>query len=283
LATRDVDEIVRTVKAVAPTFAGVNLEDIAAPRCFEIEERLKKELDIPVMHDDQHGTAIVVLAALINALKFTKRSAHAVKLIISGAGAAAIATYRLLLAYGFDAKRVIMLDSKGALVRGREGLDGLKKSIADESNAEGYSGGLEGALEGADVFIGVSKANILEADWVERMAERPIVFAMANPDPEISYEKAKKARIAVLGTGRSDYPNQINNVLAFPGVFRGAIDAGARAITERMKLAAASAIASLVPASKLGAEYIIPKPFDRRVAPAVAKAVARAWKAERHP
>jgi malate dehydrogenase (oxaloacetate-decarboxylating) len=278
LATNDVDAIVQTVKAIAPTFGGINLEDIAAPRCFAIEERLKAELDIPVMHDDQHGTAIVVLAALINAMKLTKRNPKTIKVVISGAGAAAVATYRLLVHYGIDPQRIIMLDSKGALSSARTEIDGVKRDIALESNGEGYSGGLDGALVGADVFIGVSKADVLNPEWIERMADRPIVFAMANPDPEISFHKAKKTKIAVLGTGRSDYPNQINNVLAFPGVFRGAIDAKATAITEEMKLAAAKAIAKLVPSSKLSTEYVIPNPFDKRVAPAVARAVMAAWR-----
>lgn len=274
LSVREVDDIVRAVKAIAPTFGGINLEDISAPRCFEIEERLRAELNIPVFHDDQHGTAIVVLAALTNALKLTKRKPQHTRVVINGAGAAAVAIYRILIASGIMRENVIMLDSKGILHPDRGGIRGYKQTIALETNRKLRKGDLSDALPGVDVFIGTSVANVLRPEWVELMADQPIVFALANPDPEISYAAAKKTKIAVLGTGRSDYPNQINNVLAFPGVFRGALDASATHITEEMKLAAANAIAKLVSAKELDAEYILPKPFDKRVAPAVARAVA---------
>lgn len=274
LSVREVDDIVRAVKAIAPTFGGINLEDISAPRCFEIEERLRAELNIPVFHDDQHGTAIVVLAALTNALKLTKRKPQHTRVVVNGAGAAAVAIYRILVASGIMRENVIMLDSKGILHPDRGGIRGYKQTIALETNRKLRKGDLSDALPGADVFIGTSVANVLRPEWVELMADQPIVFALANPDPEISYAAAKKTKIAVLGTGRSDYPNQINNVLAFPGVFRGALDASATHITEEMKLAAANAIAKLVSAKELDAEYILPKPFDKRVAPAVARAVA---------
>lgn len=274
LSVREVDDIVRAVKAIAPTFGGINLEDISAPRCFEIEERLRAELNIPVFHDDQHGTAIVVLAALTNALKLTKRKPQHTRVVINGAGAAAVAIYRILIASGIMRENVIMLDSKGILHPDRGGIRGYKQTIALETNRKLRKGDLSDALPGVDVFIGTSVANVLRPEWVELMAEQPIVFALANPDPEISYAAAKKTKIAVLGTGRSDYPNQINNVLAFPGVFRGALDASATHITEEMKLAAANAIAKLVSAKELDAEYILPKPFDKRVAPAVARAVS---------
>lgn len=274
LSVREVDDIVRAVKAIAPTFGGINLEDISAPRCFEIEERLRAELNIPVFHDDQHGTAIVVLAALTNALKLTKRKPQHTRVVINGAGAAAVAIYRILVASGIMRENVIMLDSKGILHPDRGGIRGYKQTIALETNRKLRKGDLSDALPGVDVFIGTSVANVLRPEWVELMAEQPIVFALANPDPEISCAAAKKTKIAVLGTGRSDYPNQINNVLAFPGVFRGALDASATHITEEMKLAAANAIAKLVSAKELDAEYILPKPFDKRVAPAVARAVS---------
>jgi malate dehydrogenase (oxaloacetate-decarboxylating) len=276
LDTQDTEEIIAAVKAIAPTFGGINLEDIAAPRCFEIEERLKRELDIPVFHDDQHGTAIVVTAALQNALRVVKKDARRVRVVINGAGAAAVAIYRMLVRSGVERANVIMLDSKGILHSERGGIRGYKQEISHETNREGRSGKLDVAIRGADVFIGVSAANVLTPLMVETMADKPIVFAMANPDPEIAYDEAKKTKIAVLGTGRSDYPNQINNVLAFPGIFRGALDAGAREITEEMKLAAAQAIAKLVSKMELKATYIIPKPFDPRVARVVAAAVKKA-------
>jgi malic enzyme len=278
LTSQDTEEIIAAVKAVAPTFGGINLEDISAPRCFAIEERLRNELDIPVFHDDQHGTAIVVLAALINALRVTKRKIGNARVVINGAGAAATAVYRILLSAGVVPGNVIMLDSKGILARTRGDLSGYKRTISEESNSEKREGDLPVALSGADVFIGVSAADVLKPEWVSLMADEPIIFALANPNPEIDYASAMKTKVRVLGTGRSDYPNQINNVLAFPGIFRGALDAGATRITEEMKLAAAYAIAKLVSPKSLSSKNIIPTPFDRRVAPAVARAVARAWK-----
>ena len=278
LATQDTEEIIAVVKAIAPTFGGINLEDIAAPRCFEIEERLRAELDIPVFHDDQHGTAVVVLAAFLNALRVTKRKLRPTKVVINGAGAAAVAVYRMLILAGVERGNVIMLDSKGILHPDRGGIRGYKRAIAEETNRKGKNGGLIEALPGADVFIGTSVADVLTLELVSLMADAPIVFALANPNPEISYEVAKKTKIAVIGTGRSDYPNQINNVLAFPGIFKGALAAGATAISEEMKLAAAVAIAKLVTKKELTPTYIIPKPFDKRVAKAVATAVVKAWK-----
>jgi len=278
LDTQDTEAIIAAVKAIAPTFGGINLEDIAAPRCFEIEERLTQELHIPIFHDDQHGTAIVVFAALTNALRLTKKEMRTARVVINGAGAAAVAIYRILVGAGVLPGNVIMLDSKGILHPDRGGLRGYKMQIALETNRKSRAGNLDTALEGADVFIGTSVANVLKPQWVETMSEDPIVFALANPDPEIAYEAAQKTKIAVFGTGRSDYPNQINNVLAFPGVFRGALDAGAPMITEEMKRAAGEAIAKLISPKDLKADYIIPAPFDPRVAKAVAKAVMHAWK-----
>ncbi len=278
LATQDTEEIIAAVKAVAPTFGGINLEDISAPRCFEIEERLRAELRIPVFHDDQHGTAVVVLAAVLNALKVTRRELRYAKVVVSGAGAAAVAVYRMLVLAGIERGNVIMLDSKGILHPDRGGIRGYKRAIAEETNRKGKSGGLAEAILGADLFIGTSVANVLTPELVSLMADAPMVFALANPNPEIAYETAKKTKIAVLGTGRSDYPNQINNVLAFPGIFKGALSVGASAITEEMKLAAAIAISKLVSKKELSATYIIPKPFDKRVARVVADAVSKAWK-----
>ncbi len=278
LATQDVREIISAIKAFAPTFGGINLEDISAPRCFEIEERLKRELDIPVFHDDQHGTAIVVTAALLNALSVVEKDIRRVRIVINGAGAAAVAIYHMLIRAGVGRSNVIMLDSKGILHGERGGIRGYKQTIAHETNRQGRSGGLAVAIVDADVFIGTSVADVLTMSMVETMADKSIVFAMANPNPEIAYDLAKKTKIAVFGTGRSDYPNQINNLLAFPGVFRGALDAHAREITEEMKLAAALAIAKLVSKKELSATYIVPKPFDPRVARAVAAAVRKAWR-----
>jgi malate dehydrogenase (oxaloacetate-decarboxylating) len=278
LGTQDTEEIIAAVKAVAPTFGGINLEDIAAPRCFEIEERLRAELSIPVFHDDQHGTAVVVLAAFLNALRVTKRELRQTKVVINGAGAAAVAVYRMLILAGVERGNVIMLDSKGILHPDRGGIRGYKRAIAEETNRKSKSGGLAEAIPGADVFIGTSVADVLTPELVQLMADSPIVFALANPNPEIAYEVAKKTKIAVLGTGRSDFPNQINNVLAFPGIFKGALSSGATVISEEMKLAAAVAIAKLVSKKELSSTYIIPKPFDKRVAKAVALAVAHAWK-----
>lgn len=278
LDTQDTEEIIRTIKIISVGFGGINLEDISAPKCFEIEERLKKELNIPVMHDDQHGTAIVVLASLINALKVVKKDKNSIKTIINGAGSAAIAICNLLIDYGVNAKNIIMLDSKSALHRKRTDLNKYKKAIADKTNSKTMEGNLEQVLEDADVFIGVSVADILKPEWIEKMAKDPIVLALANPNPEISMENAKKTKIKVFGTGRSDYPNQINNVLVFPGIFRGALDSGAKQITTEMKLASALAIAKLVTYKELSPSYIIPSPFDKRVAKAVANAVKKVSK-----
>ena len=276
LDTRDPDEIVACVRAIAPGFGGVNLEDISAPRCFEIEERLKESLDIPVFHDDQHGTAVVVLAALLNALRLTGRSISELRIVIVGIGAAGVAVSRILLAAG--ARHIIGVDSRGALsVERSDYLDGtmhpVKRALAEETNLERRSGGVADVLDGADLFIGLSGARVIEASALARMSPEPIVFAMANPVPEVAPEEAAPyARI--MATGRSDYPNQINNVLCFPGLFRGALDVRAVAITEEMKTAAARAIASIVADDELREDYIIPSVFNRDVAPAVAAAVA---------
>lgn len=269
LDTQDTEEIVRTVKLIAPVFGGINLEDIAAPRCFEIEERLKAELDIPVFHDDQYGTAIVCLAGLINALKVVGKEKKKVRVVISGAGAAGIAIANLLLKYGFG--HLILADSEGLIYRGRDGMNETKEAMAELTNLARISGGLAEGLAGADVFIGVSKANIVSEEMVRSMAEKPIVFAMANPDPEIKPELALAAGAAVVATGRSDYPNQINNVLVFPGIFRGALDKRVRNFTWEIKLAAAEAIASLVQDPR--ADYVIPGAFDPGVAEAVSESV----------
>jgi malate dehydrogenase (oxaloacetate-decarboxylating) len=268
LANQDTDQIIETVKNIAPVFGGVNLEDISAPRCFEIEERLRRELDIPVFHDDQHGTAIVSLAALINALKLVNKSIEEVRMVINGAGAAGIAIARLLRKAG--AKTILMCDSKGILSKSRTDLTQQKLEFAVDA-----AGSLAGAMSGADVFLGVSVPHVLSPQMVHSMAKKPIVMAMANPIPEIQPELVEND-VAVMATGRSDYPNQINNVLAFPGIFRGALDCRAQAITANMYLEAASAIASLVHASDLDREHIIPSVFDERVVTAVAGAVQRA-------
>lgn len=275
LDTTDPEEIIKTVKYLAPTFGGINLEDIAAPKCFEIEERLEKELDIPVFHDDQHGTAIVTTAALINALKVTGKKMDEIKVVLNGPGAAGTAIIKMLLAVGV--KHIIACDTKGILYKEREaGIVGHKKMLCEVTNLEGRRGGLEEAVVGADVFVGVSVAGALKPEMVKSMNPDPIVFAMANPVPEIMYEEAVKLGVKVMGTGRSDFPNQINNVLAFPGIFRGALDSGARDINNEMKVAAAYAIAELVEPEKLCPEYIIPEALDTRVAPFVAKRVAEA-------
>lgn len=273
LATQDAEEIIKTIKNISVGFGGINLEDISAPRCFEIETRLKKELSIPVMHDDQHGTAIVVLAALINALKVVKKDEKKIKLVINGAGAAAIAIANLLMEYGFMGKNMIMVDTQGIIYKGRRDLNRYKAEIARKTNPSKVKGELDTALDSADVFVGVSVAKALHPSWVERMTKDPVVIAMANPNPEISLEDARKTKIKVFGTGRSDWPNQINNSLVFPGVFRGALDAGARQITTEMKIAAAKALANVV--KKPTAEKIIPGPFDKGVVPAVANAVRK--------
>lgn len=275
LNTEDVDKIVETVKLMEPTFGGINLEDIAAPKCFEIEERLKKEMNIPVFHDDQHGTAIVTLAGLINALKITGKSLQQIKVVVNGAGAAGIAIIKLLKRMG--CKDLILCDSKGAIYEGRtEGMNDLKHEMSLITNREKKEGSLADVIKGTDVFIGVSVANALTKEMVESMNEDPIIFAMANPVPEIMPDEAKAAGAAVIGTGRSDFPNQVNNVLAFPGIFRGALDVYATHINEEMKEAAVYAIADLISEDELTPDYVIPNPFDPRVAPKVARNVARA-------
>lgn len=271
LDTKDVDEIVETVKRIAPVFGGINLEDISAPRCFEIERRLKEELDIPVFHDDQHGTAIVVSAGLINALKLVGKPFDQANVVINGAGSAGISICRLLLQLGIG--NVVLVDKNGALCPGQDWMNPAQTEMAEITNKDRQTGALAEIMKGKDVFIGVSAPNIVTADMVASMAEDPIVFAMANPTPEIMPEEAKKGGVRVMATGRSDYPNQINNVLVFPGIFRGALDAKATAITEEMKIAAAKAIASIVSDDELNEEYIIPGAFDERVAKVVAKAV----------
>ncbi len=277
IKSKSVDEIVNTVALLSGSFGGVNLEDISAPRCFEIEEKLKAKCDIPIFHDDQHGTAVVVLAALKNALKLVDKRLCDVRAVINGSGAAGVAIAKLLLKSGL--KNVVLCDRSGAIYEGRANLNEEKQKLALITNRERVMGTLSGGvLDGADVFIGVSAANVLKPEYVSKMANNPIVFAMANPIPEILPDVAVKAGVAVIGTGRSDYPNQINNVLAFPGIFRGALDVRARDINDEMKLAAANAIAALVSRDELCAEYIIPSPFDERVAGAVAEAVARAAK-----
>ena len=276
LSTKDTDEIVATVKAVAPTFGGINLEDIAAPRCFEIERRLRAELDIPVFHDDQHGTAVVVLAAFINALKVVGKAPADVRVVMTGVGAAGIACADILL--GAGVRDLVGCDKKGALYRGREGLDPVRAAFAEKSNPNDLRGTADELLRGADVFIGLSGPGAVSADAIRSMASDAVVFAMANPVPEVQPEEIWQDA-AVIATGRSDYPNQINNVLAFPGIFRGALDVRARTINEEMKLAAGRAIASVVPDDQLDAENIIPSVFNREVAPAVAAAVAAAARA----
>ena len=271
LDTKDVDEIVETVKRIAPVFGGINLEDISAPRCFEIERRLKEELDIPVFHDDQHGTAIVVSAGLINALKLVGKPFDQANVVINGAGSAGISICRLLLQLGIG--NVVLVDKNGALCPGQDWMNPAQTEMAEITNKDRPTGALAEIMKGKDVFIGVSAPNIVTADMVASMAKDPIVFAMANPTPEIMPEEAKKGGVRVMATGRSDYPNQINNVLVFPGIFRGALDAKATAITEEMKIAAAKAIASIVSDDELNEEYIIPGAFDERVAKVVAKAV----------
>ncbi len=277
LSGQDEDDIVKAVEMIAPTFGGINLEDICAPKCFAVEKKLKEKLDIPVFHDDQHGTAIVVTAALFNALKVCKKSMESANIVICGAGSAGIAICKLLLESG--AKNIIMADRKGLVCEGEEWLTSAQKEIAESTNRGKLRGCLADAVKGADVFIGVSAPKQLTRDMVKSMAEKPVVFAMANPEPEIFPDEAKAGGAYVVGTGRSDFPNQINNLLAFPGVFRGALDVRAKDISEGMKVAAARALASLAE-GELSRDYIIPSPFDRRVAPAVAKAVAEQAKKE---
>ena len=272
--SKDVDDIVNTVALLEGSFGGVNLEDISAPRCFEIERKLKERCSIPIFHDDQHGTAVVVLAALTNALKLVGKDITKIRVVTCGAGAAGIAIIKLLLARGLT--DVIMCDRQGAIYEGRSGLNPAKEEIARLTNRDKRSGSLGEMLKGADVFIGVSAANMVTEDMVRSMAPGAILFPMANPDPEILPDKAKAAGAAVVGTGRSDFPNQINNVLAFPGIFRGTFDVRASDINDAMKLSAADALASLVPEDKLNAEFILPYAFDPAVRPAVAAAVAKA-------
>ena len=271
LATQDVEEIITSVKAVSPGFGGINLEDISAPRCFEIERRLREELDIPVFHDDQHGTAIAVCAGLINALFLVRKKLNAVKIVINGAGSAGLSICRLLKALG--ANNIVLVDKNGVLCKGETWMNDAQKEFAEVTNFEGIRGTLELAVRGADVFVGVSAPNVLTTDMVQTMAKDSIIFAMANPQPEIEPNLAKVAGARIVATGRSDYPNQINNVLVFPGIFRGALDGRMDDITEEMKVAAAKAIASIIPKEELRDDYIIPNAFDKRVVPAVRDAI----------
>ncbi|MDD7673180.1 MAG: NAD-dependent malic enzyme [Oscillospiraceae bacterium] len=272
--TKDVDEFVNAVYLISGSFGGINLEDISAPRCFEIERKLKEKCDIPIFHDDQHGTAVITLAGLTNALKVVGKKKENVKVVTSGAGAAAISITKLLLSAGF--KNIVMTDRKGAIYEGREGLNWIKEEMAQVTNRNMEKGKLADVIKGADVFIGVSAPGTLTTEMVRTMNKDAIVFACANPTPEIFPDDAKAGGAAVVSTGRSDYPNQINNVLAFPGIFRGAFDVRASDINEEMKMAAAKALADLISDDELSADYIIPKAFDKRVGPAVAKAVAQA-------
>jgi len=271
LSTQDTDEIVAAVKAIAPTFGGINLEDISAPRCFEIEARLKKELSIPVMHDDQHGTAIVVLAGLINALKVVQKKKESARVVINGAGAAGVAIAKLLYRYGV--RNIVVCDSQGIISGRRRDLTPIKKEVLKISNRGNISGSLYDALRGSDVFIGVSKGNLLKVSDVKTMAKKAIIFAMANPTPEIMPSEAKRAGVAIVASGRSDFPNQINNVLVYPGIFKGAIESRASGITEKMKIRAAKALAAVV--KKPSAEKIIPDLFDKKVVLAVSNAVKK--------
>ena len=272
--SKDVDEIVKTVELLAGSFGGVNLEDISAPRCFEIEKKLKERCDIPIFHDDQHGTAVITLAGLLNALKLVKKDIKDVKIVTSGAGAAGIAIIKLLMSMGL--KNVIMIDRAGAIYKGRDGLNKIKEEMAEITNVNCEKGTLAEVIKGADVFIGVSAPGTLTKEMVETMAKDPIIFACANPTPEIFPDEAKAGGAAVVSTGRSDFPNQVNNVLAFPGIFRGALDVRASDINDEMKVAAAYAIAGLVGDDELNADYILPAAFDPRVKDAVAEAVAKA-------
>jgi malate dehydrogenase (oxaloacetate-decarboxylating) len=275
LNTTDVEKIIETVKLLEPTFGGVNLEDIAAPNCFVIEERLKKEANIPVFHDDQHGTAIVTAAGLVNALKLIGKKITEIKVVANGAGAAGIAIIKLL--HSFGVRDIIMCDTKGAIYEGRPaGMNNVKAEVAKFTNRDNLTGSLEDVIKGADVFIGVSVEGALTKEMVASMNKDSVIFAMANPNPEIMPDVAREAGARVVGTGRSDFPNQVNNVLAFPGIFRGALDVRATHINEKMKVAAVEAIASLINESELSEDYVIPAPFDPRVAPAVAAAVAKA-------
>ncbi|MDW0112747.1 malic enzyme-like NAD(P)-binding protein [Sporosarcina saromensis] len=275
LATKDVEEIIQTVKLMSPTFGGINLEDISAPRCFEIEQRLRQECEIPVFHDDQHGTAIVVAAGLINAFKLTGKDLKTAKIVVNGAGAAGIAIVKHLLTIG--CKDIILCDSKGTIYEGRtNGMNPIKNEMAALTNPTAVKGSLADALAGSDVFIGVSVADLLTEEMIASMNEGPVLFALANPNPEIMPARAKQYGARIIATGRSDFPNQVNNVLAFPGIFRGALDVRATDINEQMKMAATVAIASLIDEKDLHEDYIIPDPFDDRVASAVAQAVSEA-------
>jgi malate dehydrogenase (oxaloacetate-decarboxylating) len=274
LNTKNVDEIVDTIEKISLSFGGINLEDISAPRCFEIEKRLKQKLDIPVFHDDQHGTAVVTLAGLLNALKIVNKKLEDIKVVTNGAGAAGVAVTKLLLSSGV--KDVVMCDRKGAIYKGREGLDVSKEEISNITNPNNLKGSLSDALKGADVFIGVSAPGTVTEEMVRSMNKDAIIFAMANPTPEIFPEDAKRAGARVIGTGRSDFPNQVNNVLAFPGIFRGALDVRAKEINEEMKVAAAYAIASSISSEELSEDYIIPKSFNKEVQKKVAAAVRAA-------
>ena len=274
IKTKDVDEFVNTVYLLSGSFGGINLEDIAAPRCFEIERKLKEKCDIPIFHDDQHGTAVITLAGLTNALKVVGKQKEDVRIVTSGAGAAAVSIVKLLLAAGF--KHITMCDRKGAIYKGRDGLNWIKEEMAEVTNLDRRAGSIADMLVGADVFIGVSAPNTVTTDMVKTMNRDAIIFACANPTPEIFPEDAKAGGAAVIATGRSDFPNQINNVLAFPGIFRGTFDVRASDINEEMKMAAARALAELISDEELNAEYIIPRAFDKRVGPAVAAAVAEA-------
>lgn len=275
LDTKDTEEIIRTVKLISPNYGGINLEDISAPRCFEIENRLKKETNIPVFHDDQHGTAIVTMAGLINALRIVDKDLSDIKVVLNGAGAAGIAIVKLLDSYGV--RNMIMCDSRGAIFEGRSyGMNDTKDYVAKFTNKDKIEGSLQDVIKNADVFIGVSVASLLSQDMVKSMADDAIIFAMANPEPEIKPNDAKEAGAKVVGTGRSDFPNQINNVLAFPGIFRGALDTESTHINEDMKKAAVEAIANLIDEDELNPDYCIPGPFDKRVAPSVAREVAKA-------
>lgn len=277
LGTQNTEEIIAAIKAIAPTFGGINLEDISAPRCFEIEKRLMKELSIPVMHDDQHGTAVVVLAGLINALKIVKKKKELVRVVINGAGAAGIAITKLIYLYGF--KNIIICDSVGVISDERSDLNPIKKEISKITNKNNISGKLTDALKDADIFIGVSKGNLLTASDIKTMSEKAIIFAMANPTPEIMPDEALKAGAAVVASGRSDFPNQVNNVLAYPGIFKGAIEARLNNITEEMKIAAAEALANVV--KKPASDKIIPDPFDKNIVPAVSNAIKKFGKVKK--
>ena len=277
IKSKDVDEIVNTIYLLSGSFGGVNLEDISAPRCFEIERKLKEKCDIPIFHDDQHGTAVITLAGLLNALKVVGKKKEDVKIVTSGAGAAAISIVKLLLSAGF--KNITMCDRKGAIYKGRDGLNWIKEEMAEVTNLERKAGSIGDMLVGADVFIGVSAPGTVTTEMVKKMNRDAIIFACANPTPEIFPDDAKAGGAKVIATGRSDFPNQINNVLAFPGIFRGTFDVRASDINEEMKMAAAKALAGLISDEELSADYIIPKAFDKRVGPAVAKAVAEAARA----